>query len=313
MSTVDAVRGVTELEVFPTMGVTGRIVLVGAPEGADEAARRRLEQLESRWSRFRSDSDISRINSARGSWTAVSRDTLVLLRFMQEAHLATDGAYNPTVLPDTLRLGDDRSRTDGAPSHTSRGARRHSDLRAIEIDASIGGVRVPPDMTIDAGGIGKGLAADLVADEMLEVGASGACINIGGDLRCAGLPPTDHGWRVDIRAADDFERIESTVWVDNGAVATSTPAARTWVGQDGEHHHIIDPSTGEPVDRGHDRIELASVIADRCAWAEVFTKAVLVLGWPLGSALAERRSLAALAVDGDGRRHTSPAWKGFER
>lgn len=302
---------VTALDPFPVMGVTGNVVLVDAPEEVAASARWRIDQLESRWSRFRPDSDISRINSAGGSWTAVSRDTLMLVRYMQQAHLVTEGAFNPSVLPETIRLGDGLSRTSDAPSLVGPGAHRHTDLSSIEIDMSIGGVRVPAEMALDAGGIGKGLAADIVADEALRMGAAGVCVNIGGDLRCAGTPPSEHGWRVDIRGADDFERIESTVWIEHGAVATSTMAARTWSGAGGQCHHIIDPHSGEPVVRGGRAPELASIIAEQAAWAEVFTKAVLVLGWPLGSSLAERHALAAFAVDGDGRRLASPGWQSF--
>lgn len=313
MSALSTDRHVTVLDPFPVMGVTGNIVLVDAPEGLGENARRRLDQLEARWSRFRADSDISRINSAGGSWTAVSRDTLVLLRYMQQANIATRGAFNPSLLPETVRLGDNMSRTSGAPSVVNPGSHRHSDLTTIEIDASIGGVRVPADMALDAGGIGKGLAADIVAGEMRRSGAAGVCVNIGGDLRCAGEPPSEHGWRVDIRAADDFERIESTVWIEHGAVATSTMAARTWPGVDGRCHHIIDPASGEPVIRGGSALELASIIAEHAAWAEVFTKALLVLDWPVGSGLAERHSLSAFAVGADGRRLASSGWQAFER
>lgn len=313
VTTMSGTPDLMEVEPFPVMGVTGRMVIVGATEGIEPILRGRLDQLESRWSRFRSDSDISRINSARGAWTAVSRDTLVLLRHMQEAHRATEGAFNPTLLPDTVRHGDARSRARDGSSMVDPGAHRHHDLSRIEIDASIGGVRIPAEMALDPGGIAKGLAADIVAEEALRHGAAGACVNVGGDLRCIGEPPNGNGWRIDIRAADDFDRIESTVWIEHGAVATSTPAARTWVGAAGPRHHIIDPSSGEPTSRGGEAVELASIIAERGAWAEVFTKGLLVLGWSRGSQLADGHSLAAFAVDGDGRRHASPAWQSFVR
>jgi len=96
-------------------------------------------------------------------------------------------------------------------------------------------------------------------------------------------------------------------------VATSTPAARIWNVDGEDRHHIIDPAIGMPVRRGGSRLELASVVAAHGAWAEVFTKAMLVLGWDEGSALASRHSLAVFGVDGDGRHLASPSWETFAR
>ena len=56
---------------------------------------------------------------------------------------------------------------------------------------------LPPGVGFDPGGIGKGLAADLVVDLLLDGGAAGACVDLGGDGRMAGEPPTG-GWRVGI-------------------------------------------------------------------------------------------------------------------
>lgn len=298
-------------ETFPVMGVTGRIVAVGATLAIVEAARRRLEQLESRWSRFRPDSDLSRLNNAGGGWTAVSPDTVRLLRFMERAHAATRGAFNPAVLPATMELGDTRSRTTGSTSTIDRRARLQPELSGLEIDESISGARIPPTMALDAGGIGKGLAADIVAEELVAAGAAGACINLGGDLRCTGESPADDGWKVDILDAHEHSRIVSTVWLTTGAVATSTVAARTWEDGSTPRHHIIDPGTGSPTPVGAEFLELASVIAAQCAWAEVFTKALLVRGWHAAVPLMEPLGLAALGVDGGGHRHETASWKSY--
>ena len=94
---------------------------------------------------------------------------------------------------------------------------------------------------------------------------------------------------------------------------TFRPAARTWNVDGDDRHHIINPATGLPVQRGGSQLELASVVAAHGAWAEVFTKALLVLGWDEGSALASRHSLAVFGVDGDGRHLASSSWETFAR
>src|SRR5204862_328066 len=57
-------------------------------------------------------------------------------------------------------------------------------------------VRLPAGTGFDPGGIGKGLAADMVVAETMAAGAAGVCVNLGGDLRVTGLDPTDAAWTV---------------------------------------------------------------------------------------------------------------------
>src|SRR5207302_3615788 len=88
-------------------------------------------------------------------------------------------------------------------------------------------VRLPQGAAIDPGGIGKGLAADIVAEEMLEAGAGGVCVNVGGDLRVAGCPPTPAGWTVGVD--DPFGGPPlTTLALQDGAIATSSRLGRTW-------------------------------------------------------------------------------------
>ena len=68
----------------------------------------------------------------------------------------------------------------------------------IRIDDFVGCVRLPPGVGFDPGGIGKGLAADLVAHELLDLGAAGACVNVGGDVRVIGDPGEGDAWRIAI-------------------------------------------------------------------------------------------------------------------
>lgn len=87
------------------MGSDASVIVVDAPPGLARAARRRLEELEARWSRFQPTSEISRLNAAGGRPLAVSPDTLHLVCSALEAWRVSDGAYDPTVLGDLLRAG----------------------------------------------------------------------------------------------------------------------------------------------------------------------------------------------------------------
>ena len=138
---------------------------------------------------------------------------------------------------------------------------------------------------------------------MIEAGADGACVNLGGDLRAEGVSPDGGGWTFTIDHPNRAKPL-STIGIEGGAVATSTSLVRSW-GSDGRHH--IVPSTG---DSSHSGVEFVSVIAGRGWIAEAHAKSVMVGGLPAFRALSDQ-DLAALAVDVHGQVHTTPNFSLF--
>ncbi len=160
---------------------------VGAP--LDELSRYvvdRLEHLEARWSRFRSSSDVSVLNAAGGRPVVVAPETFALVERAVDAWRVTGGAFDPTVLPALIAAGYDRDfdalvRAQAAGEESageelgaaSDEATPTPGCGGIELDATVGAIRLPPGVAIDLGGIGKGRAADLLALELVERGAVG--------------------------------------------------------------------------------------------------------------------------------------------
>ena len=134
---------------------------------------------------------------------------------------------------------------------------------AIELDATLRTVRMPAGVKFDGGGIGKGLAVDLIVEELLDAGATGACVNLGGDLRVGGLAPTAQGWILGVADPYDAELI-IPVRVDDGAVVTSTRLLRRWDKCGRTFHHLIDPRTGLP---STSDVDAVTVVAGRAWWA----------------------------------------------
>jgi len=162
----------------------------------------------------------------------------------------------------------------------------------IELDHALRAVRLPDDVHLDLGGIAKGAAADLVVARLLDAGADGACVNVGGDLRVEGRAPTDAGWIVEVSFGDEFNR---HVALRAGAVCTSTSTKRRWMTNDGERHHIIDPQQG----RSTTGVRWVSVIAARATQGEILTKTVFVGGVATGSGFIERNGCAAVIIEDD--------------
>lgn len=289
------------------MGTDVHVVVHGHPVLA-ERAEAEIRRLESLWSRFLPDSEVSELNRRAGEWVPVSEETRILVDRAVDGARATHGRFDPTVLGDVLRAGYDRSYDalvalgdHPAPtSHLGRGV----DL--IAVDAAAQAVRLPEGVGFDPGGIGKGLAADLVAGLLDREGAAGALINIGGDLRAIGYGPGGDDWTVAIDPAATGTAL-ATISLEGGAVATSTVLRRRWQADGDERHHLIDPATGRPAAR---ELVAASVIAARGWQAEVLAKAALLAGVDDGLALVAARHAEALLVDRHGGLHRTG---GFDR
>jgi thiamine biosynthesis lipoprotein len=284
----------SELE-FRAMGSDAHVIVVGGPDDGAARARARIDELERRWSRFIDDSEISILNRQAGQFVAVSDDTRLLVEKAIEAWRISGGSFDPTVLGAIIRAGYDRSfETLGDTPAAGISALL---LGCTDIELTEHAVRLPAGTGFDPGGIGKGLGADIVADEAMDAGADGVCINLGGDLRVRGRSPEGTGWTIDIEhplVAPPIVR----VGVAEGAVATSTTLKRQWRVDGAPRHHLIDPATGLPSDSD---LTLACVITARAWAAEVLAKAVLLRGSAHPFDLLGGTGAQALVVDRDGR------------
>lgn len=252
------------------------VMTVGASDGAVGEAVALLDRLERLWSRFLPASDISRLNLSDGFPTAVAPETIMLLHTMQEAHTLTAGAFDPTVLRALVAHGYGVSRIDDS-LHTRIAEHADEAIGFSDIDVDDLGelVTMPAGLAIDAGGIGKGLAADLAVVALLSRGAAGALVSIGGDLAMAGESPHPDGWVVQVEHADQAAGVLCQFAVSGGGVATSSTVSRRWT-TDGEiRHHVIDPATGE-----QSATDLACVtVIGRSGWsAEAHATAALLRG-----------------------------------
>ncbi len=293
------------------MGTTAHVIVTDGPSGLADRAVARLEELEARWSRFRPDSEISRLNERPGVPVLVSPDTYELIERALDGWRLTAGRFDPTLLRELRAAGYDRSFELAAVEQCSGGAPSHGWPRHRPAPVDPLGRRADParphrrhgvagsGVEIDPGGIGKGLAADLVVELMLAEGARGALVNVGGDLRVEGVAPEGDGWVVAIADPNDAERVVGTIALDAGAVASTWRTKRAWTAPDGTpRHHLIDPATGLPAASG---LAGVTVITGRAWQAEVLAKAAFLAGPVDGAALLAAHDAAGLLVADDGQ------------
>lgn len=281
---------------FRAMGSDVVVVIEGS-ERLSRHAETRINQLEQAWSRFIDDSDISMLNRT-GAWRRVGPDTILLFERAVTAWEVTSGAFDPTVLPSLVASGYCESRTEqpGRTVLASPPSRRPSPgMARIEIDPAHSRIHVPEDVGFDPGGIGKGLAADIVAESLVASGAHAAMVAVGGDIRIAGDAPRD--WTVEVESPFDPSETIATLRLLTGAVCTSSVRAKTWVHDAEAVHHIIDPATGHPASSS---IVSATVIAADAWIAEALCKAAIMTE-PLDAiAFCRSRGVEAIIVDIEG-------------
>jgi thiamine biosynthesis lipoprotein len=298
-------------EVFACMGNTADITVIGDPSLL-EVARVRLEQLEQRWSRFISSSDVCALNQSKGAAVRVHPDTITLVRYLVDAQRLTNRFFDPTLLPSLVRLGYAQSMTNASLVTQLDGSLRWGEpLVATSIDIENSTVTLPAGLTLDPGGLGKGLAADIVASQLRELGAEGVCVSLGGDIRCSGIGPIEGAWSIPVASPFPLSDILATATLFDGAIATSSLDAKTWSVGNKAMHHVLSPKTGQPLPRSLDQVIQTTVIGAEAVWAEVFATVVLVAGVAEGFARIEAAGLAALVVFADGRCLESSHWKEY--
>lgn len=292
--------------VLHAMGSVAHIISADTPAGVVEWAVTELERLEQCWSRFRADSELSRLNLGAGAWTDVSASMLLALSCAADLHRSTAGRFDPTIIDALERSGYDRTFESVAPESgaVARASTKVPGFAAVEIDEERSRVRLPVGTRIDLGGVGKGLAADLVARGIVDRGARSALVGLGGDLRARGEPiprnrdGEQRGWDVPVADPFDERRVAFRFPLTDGALVTSTTRVRRWIRGGTEYHHIVDPATGDP-----SRTGIAAVVAAArdAWWAEGIAKAIIVGGIDRSEQLAAAARVHAWIFLDDGR------------
>ncbi|MFM8998740.1 MAG: FAD:protein FMN transferase [Actinomycetota bacterium] len=260
---------------FRAMGTDVRVfVQEEAAEGlvarVAEIVRAEFEEQEGRFSRFRGDSELSRVNASDGRTSDISSTFAEVVAMALRAAEASGGRFDPTVLGAVVAAGYDRDFDDvvaGARDvlHPARPADRWREV-ILEGDR----ITLPTDAGLDLGGIVKGWTCDRASALALDAGLAWVLVDAGGDLRLMGDAPRI---AVGVEDPDDPARTPfMRIGIEDGALATSSTTRRRW-GHDA--HHLIDPRTSLPSRTG---VAQATAWAATCAEAEVAAKELLLGG-----------------------------------
>jgi len=307
------------LKTWTALGTTVHVITTrdDGLEPAITAVRKVLEDVDAAYSRFRKDSELTRLNANAGRTSQVSPLLATAIEAALRAARLTNGAVDPTI-GRAIRLAgydDDFSRIAAEGPHPALPQKgREIVLRAqlvpgwqaVRLNRRSGTVWLPPGVELDLGSTGKALAADLAAAAAMTAACDGGVlISLGGDIATAGEPPLG-GWR--ILVAEDSRVSPSgdgdVICVPAGGVATSSTTVRRWSRGGELLHHIIDPKTGLPT---AGPFRTVTVAAPTCLDANTATTAAIVHGEAAIEWLNSWR-LPARLVENDGTIHYIGRW-----
>jgi thiamine biosynthesis lipoprotein len=277
MTEVDASTHNQHVYRTRALGTIAEVVTdAGALFEASEMLERELERIDVVASRFRSDSDLSRLNAAAGSEVIVGEDLFEAIDVALAMAEATGGLVDPTVGAAMNSLGYDRDFAEVLPGVDGNlpPARAVPGWRSVSMDAGRRAVRLPAQTSLDLGATAKALAADRAATAIHRSLGCGVLVSLGGDASAAGPAPVG-GFAIGIADTCTSPVPAEVIAVSSGGLASSGIGVRHWRLGAHQVHHIVDPATGlsaAPCWR------MVSVAAATCVQANAASTAAMVLG-----------------------------------
>lgn len=282
---------------FRAMGCPCQIWLHGdTAAGVARQAEAEILRLEAKYSRYRDDSVLSRINAAAGAdWVEIDPETEQLLDYAAVAWEQSGGLFDITsgIL---RRAWDFRSSRLPKPSEIS------ALLPLIGwqlVERKAGQVRLPrAGMELDFGGFGKEYAVDAARALCVRAGLYHGLIDLGGDIAIIGPQPDGSPWRVGISDPLAPERAKLELQMVEGCLATSGNYQRYLVADGMRYCHLLVPGTGWPAQGAYAGV---SVIAEQCLIAGTASTVALLQPATKAASWLDSVGLPHLWIDAHGR------------
>jgi thiamine biosynthesis lipoprotein len=302
-------RVLVPLEIDPTPPRSGSAVLeaAGLTMGTTWSAKAvhdrplpglqaELDQVVAQMSHWEAGSDLGRFNrAAAGTWHTLPAEFAIVIDYALQVSQDTGGAYDPCAgaLVNLWGFGPERRFDQAgfcAPSADAVNAvlaARH----AVRYDAATRRLYQPGGVQLDLSSVAKGFAVDQLARCLRMQGVRHFLVEVGGELRGAGVKPDGQPWWVALEGVPDAQGAAGTIAALHGlALATSGDYRRHFSWQDRRASHTLDPRTGYPITND---VASVTVLHPSCMAADALSTSLTVLGETAGLAFAEQRGLAA--------------------
>lgn len=244
------------------------------------------------FSRFDSESELSKLNQNLGVFKDASPDMLSVALHALTFHKESDGLFDPRILPVLEDIG---YRSDFSLQETSRRAPQKLlpiQLTSLKRDLKVWGEMIRFDVPMDFSGIAKGCILDTVAEHLARDGWTDFLVDAGGDMFVSGKNREGNNWRIDIENVPDGELL---LEVSGKGIATSGITRRQWTSSEGKrYHHLIHPKHPYSFAFNLLSVTAISISAER---ADFLGKTLFLMGIKDGLACAEKYSIPAIFVE----------------
>lgn len=279
-----------------TMGTSYSITLRGKlPLRAahlHDLINQRLEQIESTFSTWRNNSELSKFNQAQhNDWIDLSPELYKLLTAAQRIARSTQGHFDITIGPLVNLWGYGPDTVDSTPSGAQiEDVMKRIGYRHLELEKSMGKKSVP-EMYLDLSGIAKGYGVDVIGQLLSENGLNNFLVEIGGEVLAKTDDPGAAPWIVAIEQPENTaigadRQIVRQLQLQRGALATSGSYRQYREHQQGTTHHIINPKSGTS---NISDLVAVTVYADNCMQADAIATALMTMGVKQGLTWIEQR------------------------
>jgi thiamine biosynthesis lipoprotein len=300
-------------EQFKELGTDIDIQIVAENESALNLAKKDIEKIRKLYleftdifSRFRNDSELSRLNDSLGQFSEASIHMQKIVELSLEFNKETDSFYDPRVLDvlekvgyaDDFKSGTRKLREDFSQKSFSFDHELSDDLKLKDGEVFFG-------VRLDFSGIAKGYITDQIVEFVLSQGWKNFLIDSGGDMFAHGVDEQGKIWTVAVEGIDEKKLVFG---LSNKAIATSGIGRRRWEVDGQRIHHIINPK--RPEDFSFD-LKSVSVIADSTTSSDVWAKTIFLMGKVNGMMYVRENDLAAVILDYRGAAWISPRAKEF--
>ncbi|MBN9588068.1 MAG: thiamine biosynthesis protein ApbE [Alphaproteobacteria bacterium 64-11] len=252
---------------------------------AEGEARR----IEHKFSRYRADSVIGKINASGGARIIVDGETASLLDCADACYETSGGMFDIT--SGVLRRAWRFDGSDNVPA-----AERVRSLMPLigwhKVSWRAPALVLPPGMELDLGGIAKEYAVDRVLASVMAITGAPVLVNFGGDLCVSGPRRNGDAWNVAIETVDGEGQMACMLQLMQGALATSGDARRFLLRDGRRYSHILCPHTGWPVESPPRSVTVA---AASCVEAGI-TATLAMLQGTGAEAFLEREGIRAWCI-----------------
>jgi FAD:protein FMN transferase len=257
-----------------------------------------LERVVAQMSTWEADSDITRFNrAARGFWLPLPAELARVLACALRVAEASAGALDPTAgelvtLWGFGAVGRHQQPGFSPPdAQTIETALGRCGWQRIEVDTRTMLLYQPGGLQLDLSALAKGFGVDAVCEHLREQGVEHHLLDVGGELRGAGVKPDGQPWWVEVQLPPGVtDAVATRIALHGLSVATSGDHVQGFQAAGRHYSHCIDPRTGRPVESG---VAQVTVLHEQCMEADAWSTALMVLGAQQGMALAEQHGLAA--------------------